>query len=324
MPEELQANLDDLFSDDPEPAVAPEAATAAQGAFDTGAAPKRRGRPRKTAWAADPVAAEFKAEPRNLGVPCQCCGAAVGVACADDAVSRAWGSHSVRAEDAKAAVPASVETKTAEEYSAQGFTDEDIELLREAGLVSETQLSAGWMPTTLDDVDWIAWHLHDIEEQIAQINARANVRLQRLHTAHERFLERFGDAARDITLANLPRRKDGTFARKSLDLDRVRVKITSRAGGPRVAVPQATLDYILRCYAEDRPLPEELAAAARAHYTVHATGPDALAMLRDNQLSTGTVRVEPIKHYVEQHPETEIPGVEIVPPSDDWSFEVSK
>jgi hypothetical protein len=212
----------------------------------------------------------------------------------------------------------------------QGFTDADIQLLREAGLLREDAKGEPWRPQTLEDVDWVCWRARQLDAEIAAIQARAAAQVERLGKERAAFLARFGEDCRQIATAHLPRKADGSYRRKSLDLLRTKVGIRSVAGGPRVTDEAALAAHLFDLWAGAK-LDPELAEAVKVVRTL--TGEEAI---RERFIQPEGCKVAilatPVKCYVNAlpavpDPETgellpdTLPGVEIVPAEERFYFE---
>jgi len=228
-----------------------------------------------------------------------------------------------------------------EQIAAMGFTEEELDLLREAGLYHPQVTEGPWAPQDLEDVDWVCWTALEMKREMEAIAARAKSRIGRLEKAHALFLDRYRDACQEIVTANLPRNKTGKITRKSLDLDRVKVKLTASAGGPAVTDEKALIAYIKQRAKEtfyidpfdDRPPTPEMVAFSQAlRAAVTYEGDAALERLASDWEAKFSVLVTPIKTYVAKLPAVPdpstgeslpatIPGVVINPPSETFSFE---
>lgn len=209
------------------------------------------------------------------------------------------------------------------------FTAEELELLREAGILDRAAVA--WCPTTLEDVDWVCWKAQEMKREMEALAARAEARISRLEKLRSRFLDRYVEACKQIVDTNLPRKKDGSYARKSLDLDRVRVQLRSIPGGPRITDEATLLAYIQTT----DPLGETpLGEAVQVSRTEVLHGGNALTALRTSVLDIWKPKVlaAPVKSFVgslppvpdpetgEARPAT-IPGVTLVEPGVTFTFE---
>lgn len=224
-----------------------------------------------------------------------------------------------------------------------GFSAEEVELLREAGLLGDERVLHPWQPTTLEDVDWLAYRMIELDREAAAIQAQAEVRIKRLRAAKEALLSRYGDAMQMVTAQALPRNpKTGKVTRKSVDLERVRLGFRTVASGPKVVDPEAVLAFM-----RDRVMAELAEAPYRLEYspettrlgealqaTVRHTGRPALEFLIDRPEGVAvTIQAAPLKQYVASLPAVPdpdtgealpatIPGVVIEPASERFYFEV--
>jgi hypothetical protein len=219
------------------------------------------------------------------------------------------------------------------EAEAMGFSDEEMDALLAAGVLVDEQRRGPWVPTTPDDVDWIISKRKAIAYEVAErqrLFKEAAAQLARADAA----LARFDEPCREITLANLPRKKNGDFAAKSLVLPRCKVKITSSKGGPKVVNEEQIVGYLRGDEDLVKPELRDLAdAALRVSVTLTYTGQEALdALDRNGERAVVKILHDPIKKHVAALPAVadpvtgesmvqSIPGVVIEPPSDKWSWE---
>jgi hypothetical protein len=208
------------------------------------------------------------------------------------------------------------------------FSPEELELLREAGLLRDAK-GEPWEPRTLDDVDWVAWRLKSLDSEIEALRVQADRRISRLNRARDAFLARYGADCQRITEEHLPRTSGGKLKAKSLDLDRVRVSLRTVPGGPRIVDEGRLVDFIRTGYLSDQDV-FGLLPALQA--TQKLTGQDALdALILSPETTAAKVLAKPLKAYVEAlapladengeaQPAT-LPGVEIVSPRESWHYE---
>ncbi|MFN3652579.1 MAG: hypothetical protein ACK47B_23630 [Armatimonadota bacterium] len=220
---------------------------------------------------------------------------------------------------------------TEAEARAMGFSEEDLAILVEAGVLVEEHRREAWEPSTLADVAWLIRKRKLIRFEISERQRWHEEAVARLQRA-EQALSRWDEICAQITRENLPRKKDGSYAAKSIPIEGALVKLTAQKGGPKVVDEQAVLSYILSggecCVA--------LAEAVKVSVTETFEGPAALEVLQDPayaELAKPKVLHQPVRDFVAGLPpltkeETgevlgpaSIPGVEIVEPSERWSWE---
>ncbi len=212
---------------------------------------------------------------------------------------------------------------------ADGFTPEDLELLREAGLLRDDSTGGPWVPTTLGDVDWVAWRAVQLAAEAAAVEARAAERVARLRQAREALLSRYGAACEAIVRAHLPRDRNGRVTRKSLTLDRTVQRLRTVPGGPRLADPLALVTHIKALAVSGQDL-GALADAVQVR-ELH-TGAEAVQRLFTAGERDVKLLAAPVKQYCLSLPPrvdestgellpADVPGVEVAPDREVWSFE---
>lgn len=211
-----------------------------------------------------------------------------------------------------------------------GFSDAELELLREAGVIGEERLARPWEPETLEDVDWLCWRMAELGREAAAIETRAALQVEQLQKARDIILARYSDAMQLVVAHALPRDpKTGKVRRKSLDLDRVKVGFRSRPGGPRITDEVALLGH-LKDLAAHGSLPAHLADAIQV--TERFTGTAAVERIFTDGERSIKILAAPIKAAVhalppvvdretgEATPAT-LPGVEIEPAVEHFYFD---
>jgi len=219
-----------------------------------------------------------------------------------------------------------------------GFSEDEIELIREAGLLSAGPLAEStepWRPQTLADVDWLCWRLKQLETEAAAIRAQADRRVDALLRSAAVLRHRYEADCRAVVEEHLPRRKDGTPAKKSLDLERVRVKLRTVPGGTKVVDPAALLAHLRVTE------PEQLWAfvpALKATRTQRCEGLGLVPLVMAPEIAeqegwTFTLSAAEVRRAIEQlphriDPETgedlgpaTVPGVEVIPPRESFGWE---
>lgn len=223
------------------------------------------------------------------------------------------------------------ETLTPDDVTDLGFSTEELALLRDAGVLIDEDPQEPWRPRSLGDVDWIAWKVKCLQAEIAAIKAQEERRVQQLQRAIESLVSRYGPDCEAVIREHLPRKRDGSFARKSLDLERTRQGLRSTAGGPRLVDEIAALAWIKSRAVEDGF--EALGALQEAvQVTETVTGRPAIERLFTPGERKIKLLAAPVKSYVQSLPPVPdprtgeavaatIPGVEIIAAVDRWYFE---
>lgn len=209
---------------------------------------------------------------------------------------------------------------TAEQAREMGFSEEELDDLLAAGVLVPEERRGPWVPTSLEDVDWIIARRKQLDAERADLERWHRERLARSFRA-QRALSRWDELCREITLANLERKPDGTPRLKSLVLPHGKAKITSSSGGPKVADAEALLAHISERFAAGD-CPDGLADAVRVQ--VEFAGVPALEVAAVDPDAKVRVLSTPVKAYVaglDEAEQLQVPGVEIEPPSERWSFE---
>lgn len=220
---------------------------------------------------------------------------------------------------------------------ALGYDPEELTLLQEAGILREepsttAAAAAGpWRPTTLADVDWLCWRMKELQAEAEALERQIEKRVDRLNAQRKAILERYGADCEELTRAHLPRRKDGSPARKSLDLDRVRVALRTVPARWVVTDEVALLAEIKNRWTSDA-LPDRLDDAVQVTERRVLTGPPAVARLFTEGERQVKILLTPLRQYLETtppvpDPETgealpaTLPGVAMVRAREEWSFE---
>jgi hypothetical protein len=211
-------------------------------------------------------------------------------------------------------------TYTPEETQAMGFSEADLETLRDAGLI-EDRLAQPWEPKSLDDVGWLLGRMRALKLERETVLAQAQKRVERSEAAEAALLARYGETVRSLVTENLPRKKDGSYAKKSLDLLDGRIGLRATRGATVVRDEGALLEWIGDTWgtADEGPVIDALREAIST--TVRLTGDAAL-----NQVFThgaeAKIALTPLRKLMESgapDPETgevkpvELPGVEVLP-----------
>lgn len=220
-------------------------------------------------------------------------------------------------------------TYTPEQALDFGFSEDELALLREAGLI-EDRLAEPWQPQTLADVSWLIGRLRAIPDERAALAARMQRRIERSEAAEAALLSRYAEPMRAIVEANLPRQKDGSYAKKSLDLDDGRVGLRTSRGGTLITDEGALWEHYRALWQAYDPFQDEVANPIPAplleavSITEKLTGYDAIA----DAIGKGVApkfSLTPLRQFIDAgqpDPATgevvpaELPGVEVVPPSD--------
>lgn len=212
-----------------------------------------------------------------------------------------------------------------------GFTPEELRLISDAGIAVPwlPEAEGPWRPTTLDDLDYIGWTVEEKRREAARIRENAEKRASALEKAADTFERRYAADCEAVVRESLPRKKDGSYAKKSLVLDRVTVALTKKSAGYAVVDKEAVLEHITH-------LPETPKALADAvKFSCTYRGEAALHLIRDG-IAPGTADLltTPLKAYCEslppipdEHGEARpatIPGVAWVPESESFSFKTPK
>lgn len=231
--------------------------------------------------------------------------------------------------------PAPVTVSQAREM---GFSEDELSALFAAGVLVDERRAGQWRPENLDDLDWLLAKRKQLaaeKDELVRWHTAALVRL----AAAEIALDRFDADCLQVLRDNLPLKKDGSPAKKSLILQHGKAKVVSSAGGPRVVDQTAILAHLRELIEVDaRAAYETLLPALRVEVRETHTGADALEMLdaieesETIKLVTKVLHAE-VKAYVESLPPNAdrytgevfgpatIPGVEIAAPSERIGYE---
>lgn len=218
-----------------------------------------------------------------------------------------------------------------EDAVAQGLSGLAIELLDEAGLILPEGRQP-WQPTTLAHCDWVGWMAEKTKLELAIVKAQAK-RLEKQLEAQERFFRHhWADRIEQIVAKALPKRRDGSYVRKSVDLTHVRITLRARRAGWRVLDDQAALSR-LQSLSESGQLPSELEPAVYAKRRVF--GDEALRLSREGVATDLTLLKTELIEWIEGpgrtvDPETgelhtpDFPGVTRQDAGEDVVFSVPK
>jgi hypothetical protein len=211
-------------------------------------------------------------------------------------------------------------TYTPAQAQAMGFSEAELETLREAGLI-EDRLEQPWEPKTLDDVGWLLGRMRALKLERETVLAQAQKRIERSEAAEAALMARYGEAVRSLVAENLPRKKDGSYARKSLDLLDGRIGLRSSRGGTAIKDQAAFLEYVEEVWRDDTEGPLMDALRDAVSVTVRYSGDDALDRVF-NMGDEAKIALTPLRQLIETgapDPETgevkpvELPGVEVLP-----------
>lgn len=168
---------------------------------------------------------------------------------------------------------------------AEGLSDAAIELLDEAGLILP-EGRVPWEPTTLAHCDWIGWMAEKTKMELAFVKAQAK-RLEKQLEAQEEFFRRHWAAKVETIVAKaLPKRRDGSYVKKSVDLTHVRVTLRARKAGWRVVDDKPVLDELNHLW-EDHQFPAELESAVYAKTRIY--GDEALRLSAEGEATDLTL-----------------------------------
>lgn len=207
----------------------------------------------------------------------------------------------------------------------QHGTPETIRALRDAGLIPPSET---FRLETLDHVDWYGWRLREIDAELVAIQTRAQEDVRRLERERERLEDLYGEDAERIVAEAIKAQGKG----KTLGLRRVKARLRTIPGGPRIADEELLLAFIASHSGSTRE-ETELEQAVRASRTETLTGWNAIVALSEQPEEwRAKVLSAPVKAFVKSlppvpDPETgealpaTIPGVVIEPASERLTFE---
>lgn len=185
---------------------------------------------------------------------------------------------------------------TVADAQAMGCSDADLDLLRSEGLLIEDEREP-WRPTSLRHVDWIGWMAETAKQEAAAVQAQAARRVKEIKAKEQFFRQRWESDIKEILEQSLERKKDGTYRKKSIDLERVRVSLRARTSRLRVVDDKAALSGIRQAWEKSGRLHAALAPAVIAK--VRVTGTKALKLTSEGQATDLGLLKEPLTDWLQ-------------------------
>jgi len=211
---------------------------------------------------------------------------------------------------------------TVTQAQAMGFDAAQIEDLLDQGLISDAR-PVTWRPETLADLNWLVGKSRSYDAEEARLTEQYQRRLKAL-AQRRTWLSRYDDDCAALLADTLPKKADGTYQRKSLDLEDGRVKLVKKGGGLEVD-EERFLDFARKTLTSPAgtPVDNALFSAIRAVRTEVNAGVAALVRLTGPSSAEwkASVLKTPIADYLKEHPNADLPGVSEVPVSQVFEIE---
>lgn len=195
-----------------------------------------------------------------------------------------------------------------------GFDDAQIEDLIDQGLVSEAR-PLTWRPETLADLNWLVSKSRSYDAEEARIDAQYQRRKKAL-AQRRTWLARYDQDCAAILADALPKKADGSYRKKSLDLEDGRVKLKQTGGG--LVVDEAK--FLAFAHEADTRFAPELFSAVRVTKQITETGEVACDLIGSEGWKPSVLKT-PLAVYLDAHPDATLPGVSVAPISQVFEIE---
>ena len=202
-----------------------------------------------------------------------------------------------------------------------GFTDAEVEDLLDQGLLSAAR-PVTWRPETLADLNWLVSKSRQYDAEEARLTEQFERRKKAL-AQRRKWLSRYDDDCAAIVADALPKKADGTYKRKSLDLEDGRVKLVQRGGG-LVVDEDKFLPYAKRLFQEAIACEDDylLFSAVRAVRKLTTyEGAAMVNLITEPETWMAEVVKTPLADYLAAHPDADLPGVSEAPVTQVFAIE---